>query len=499
MPTPQPNENRDDFIGRCVPMVLDEGIAEDNAQAVAICGSMFDDSKRGKNMTRERKTVDAIITDIDEEQGIVEAVFAVTGNIDQGNDRIKAGAFTKTISERGHQVLVLDQHRTDSTKAAVARTVSLREIGRNELPPETQAKFPDATGGAKIRSQWMLDDPDSAAIFRRIKNGIITQWSFAYDALDTSHTQEEKDGQNIIVRDIGTIKLFEVSPVLFGMNEATSTTFAKSAQDKAFPPMIVGLKAFNLSQRVDKTIRSFYTQYPDSRQIVYWVKQVWDEFIIVEQVGAINKLWQISYQMSESDLAFAPVGEWQEVEVTFSAVEVGKSGGAQLEQKAGRAISARNEARMRAIIDSVQQQLAQLEAILPSAQEEQQESETEENSKQIDLVIPPGTKGDTYDGSVSSERIYKVLEEARKRELGQYVLDTFNRMVEIPSVKSAGYENAPDAMRDAIIEEYGLEQQTKETTQHDSEAGPGDTPPTNEPPPLVDIDSMLKSTFEEVQ
>jgi len=43
MPTPTDNESRDDFIARCVPMVMDDGAAEDQNQAVAMCGSMYDD------------------------------------------------------------------------------------------------------------------------------------------------------------------------------------------------------------------------------------------------------------------------------------------------------------------------------------------------------------------------------------------------------------------------------------------------------------------------
>lgn len=43
MPTPRTNESRDDFIARCIPIVLDEGTAEDNDQAVAVCNSMWEE------------------------------------------------------------------------------------------------------------------------------------------------------------------------------------------------------------------------------------------------------------------------------------------------------------------------------------------------------------------------------------------------------------------------------------------------------------------------
>ena len=54
MPTPRRGESQDDFISRCIPIVLDDGTADDNQQAAAICYSMW----RDKNiMTNELKTI----------------------------------------------------------------------------------------------------------------------------------------------------------------------------------------------------------------------------------------------------------------------------------------------------------------------------------------------------------------------------------------------------------------------------------------------------------
>ena len=46
MPIPKPNESRADYIARCIPIVLDEGTAEDQDQAVAVCNSMWKESKK---------------------------------------------------------------------------------------------------------------------------------------------------------------------------------------------------------------------------------------------------------------------------------------------------------------------------------------------------------------------------------------------------------------------------------------------------------------------
>ena len=41
MPKPLPTEKKEDFVKRCIPVVLDEGTAKDPAQAVAICNAMY--------------------------------------------------------------------------------------------------------------------------------------------------------------------------------------------------------------------------------------------------------------------------------------------------------------------------------------------------------------------------------------------------------------------------------------------------------------------------
>lgn len=46
MPKPKPNESQDDYVTRCIPVVLGDGIAKDQEQAVAICNSMWEESKK---------------------------------------------------------------------------------------------------------------------------------------------------------------------------------------------------------------------------------------------------------------------------------------------------------------------------------------------------------------------------------------------------------------------------------------------------------------------
>lgn len=48
MPTPRPNEKRNDFISRCIPELRDEGKPQN--QAIAQCHSIWrQDKKQGSN------------------------------------------------------------------------------------------------------------------------------------------------------------------------------------------------------------------------------------------------------------------------------------------------------------------------------------------------------------------------------------------------------------------------------------------------------------------
>lgn len=187
------------------------------------------------------KRIPALYTKVlDEDQGIVEEIFAVMGNIDHGKDRIFPGSFKKTLTERGGQVLVLDMHQTDSILRVIGKPIEIREIGKNELPQEIRLRFPDATGAVIAKTQYLLETPEGLGAFQRIKAGAIKELSFGFDIVDDGWStvkarktedgwQLDPNGDDLKVRDIRAVRLYEYSRVLWGMNPATSTVSVKSA------------------------------------------------------------------------------------------------------------------------------------------------------------------------------------------------------------------------------------------------------------------------------
>jgi len=176
----------------------------------------------------ERKSIPFVATKIDEEQGIVEHIVAVMGNVDLGKDVIHPGAFTKTISERGLQVRVLDQHQADSVMRALGKPIELREISREELPQKLLAECPEATGALLAKTQFLMDTPEGEGAFKRLKQGAIGEWSFGYDVIQSDFSKKKDGDKAITVRNLRELKLYEYSPVLFGMNPATTTLDAKA-------------------------------------------------------------------------------------------------------------------------------------------------------------------------------------------------------------------------------------------------------------------------------
>lgn len=177
----------------------------------------------------ERKSFPAFITKTDKVQGIVETIFAVFGNEDLGKDIIHPGAFVKTFAEHGGKVKVLDLHNIDSILRVLGRPLAFRELRKDELPETLLLEYPEATGAAWAQVKFNLETRNGHDAFLLIAAGDVDEWSFAYDALDFDFTGE--DGKE--VRNLRTLKLWELSPVIWGMNPATTTTDAKERKPEA--------------------------------------------------------------------------------------------------------------------------------------------------------------------------------------------------------------------------------------------------------------------------
>lgn len=188
----------------------------------------------------EKKSFPVHIIKADEALGLVEAIVSVLGNIDLGDDIIHPGAFTKTIAERFQKIRVLDHHQTDSIFRSLGKPVSIQEVGREHLPANLLAQYPTAKGGLHTVTQFNMKTEAGREAFHRIAAGDINEYSIGFDAMDVDFTKEMTEKGERVVRNIRTVRMWEYSPVLWGMNPATATVQAKSKTgpdgEDAVPP-----------------------------------------------------------------------------------------------------------------------------------------------------------------------------------------------------------------------------------------------------------------------
>ncbi|HEU4328070.1 MAG TPA: HK97 family phage prohead protease [Roseiflexaceae bacterium] len=147
-------------------------------------------------------------------------IFAVFGNIDSYQDRIHPGAFTRTIKERLGQIFHLWQHSFGEPPTAVV--TDLRELTRDQLPPEVRQRAPDATGGMEVTREY-LPTPRGDETLTAISAGAPLQMSFAFNVVRCEFEQlpdAKYDWERL--RNLFDLDLLETSDVLWGANDATA-------------------------------------------------------------------------------------------------------------------------------------------------------------------------------------------------------------------------------------------------------------------------------------
>lgn len=150
------------------------------------------------------------------EDRVVKQIFAVLGNIDDGRDLMWPGCFTKTLSERSDRVRVLWQHDVMDPPIGVPQV--LTEIGRLELPQDVLARYPSASGALYGEIKY-LDTPRGNEVLVGIQEGAIRENSIGYEPVTGKFDFETIEGAP--VRNLREVKLWDVSPVNWGMNPAT--------------------------------------------------------------------------------------------------------------------------------------------------------------------------------------------------------------------------------------------------------------------------------------
>lgn len=171
------------------------------------------------------KTARAQIKAAGEQDGTPEGVFeaiVATYDLDTYDDKIIPGAFADTLAEwksSGDPLPVLWAHQSGDPDSHIGVVLEAEERPEGlwvkaQLDPED------------------LADPKSrtSKVYRLLKGRRVTQFSFAFDVLDSAWVHKTEDGVDTEYYELRKLKLFEVGPCLVGVNQNTDLIGIKSAE-----------------------------------------------------------------------------------------------------------------------------------------------------------------------------------------------------------------------------------------------------------------------------
>jgi len=130
-------------------------------------------------------------------------------------EQVGRSAFVKTIKERYDDLAVVSYHDADRVLGTTSSGTARIWVDERGLPYEANLD---------------LEDPDGLSMYRKVKTGKVRQSSFSFEVIRDSW--EERDGAPPL-RTLDEVRLWEVSPVLWGANPATQVDLKRAARSLA--------------------------------------------------------------------------------------------------------------------------------------------------------------------------------------------------------------------------------------------------------------------------
>lgn len=140
------------------------------------------------------------------DSGTFKGYAAMFGNVDLGGDVIERGAFKEIIKGRNGKVKILNQHSTRDP------------IGVADVEQDDK--------GLRFEGQLILEAASARSAYALMKGGALDGMSIGYDTLPGGY-EILKSG----IRQLKALKLWEISPVTFGMNPLAGIEAVKTAAE----------------------------------------------------------------------------------------------------------------------------------------------------------------------------------------------------------------------------------------------------------------------------
>lgn len=147
-----------------------------------------------KNMLEQKNNSLGAVKDVDIKNRVVTGYLSTFGNVDNDNDIMSKGAFSKSINERRNQIYFLNQHNF------------AQPHGKFAILKEDQK-------GLYFESEPLINTTYSEDALKLYDAGIMKEHSVGFIT-----TKKEHKGQ---IREIKEVKLYEGSNVTLGSNPDT--------------------------------------------------------------------------------------------------------------------------------------------------------------------------------------------------------------------------------------------------------------------------------------
>jgi len=223
--------DEDELISACIADKIGEGWDQD--RAVAACINMAQEGTLKKGASMETKALKFDDSQVNMEERTFKGYASTFGNVDEVGDIIEAGAFTKTISERGpsgsKQIKILWQHD--------------QPLG---IPMVMQEDSKGLYVEGKISKTRLGDEA-----LELMRDGVVDRMSIGFSIPGGKSEWDAKMG----VRKIKEVKLFEFSPVTFPANELATIEGVKNLEG-----LIAYAKSGHAPQETFAKLQSVYLQ-----------------------------------------------------------------------------------------------------------------------------------------------------------------------------------------------------------------------------------------------
>lgn len=232
----------------------------------------------------ETKAFSFQVKAIDDDQGLIEAYGSVFNNVDQGDDMVKPGAFKRTIQN--------SKSRVQSGKAKFLAPMLWQHDP--DQPVGGWTDFSEDQHGLLCKGQIILTTDLGRNVYQLIKAGVIDQFSIGYDIPSGGANYDKSTG----VRNLTEVRLWEVSPVTFAMNQEALLVGVKS-DDKGQNMNLKNKKTTEPLKPEKKTVMDHFNQGMANDCLTDW-----QDIYIAALTSAIFDAFTIG-DTAESDVSTA--------------------------------------------------------------------------------------------------------------------------------------------------------------------------------------------------